>query len=129
MPREEGFLHHQQDGDQDETHGNWQIGLHPMVGEKGFLHHHQPLYNSTHIGFSSHDHTEYSIHICQEATQRMRQYWAVTKQESHQRKREQDATMLSMEADMNMVWQEASKGMTCEVKKATFWLLLEQPNF
>ena len=140
MPREEGeeegFLHHQEDGDQDEARGDWQIGLQPMDGDEGFLHHQQPQCNSLHIGLSSHDHMESSIHIRQEATQRMRQYWAMTKRESRRRKRESDTSTLSAKADMNWVcttmvkcWQEASKGMACEVKKATFQLLLEQPAF
>lgn len=141
---EEGTVRHQ-----NHYLHNLQLGLQPTSVEAAIGHQQHPP-NDCHIewqpiiaednpiydGLPPNGLTEYSTTIRQEATHRMRQYWAMMKRESRQRKRERDASCLSTPEDMSTVcttmvlcWQEATKGMNCEAKKATFQLLLEKPAF
>ena len=150
---EEGSVQHQQAygcllgeiGSQQQRPHNFHFGWQPMV-VNGSAHHQQTPnivqgseFSEEHVeynnlGLPPHGQSEYSITIRHEATHRMRQYWAMMKQKSRQRKREDNASSLSTAEDMNTVcttmvkcWQEATKGMNCEAKKATLRLLLEQP--
>ena len=128
-----GHQQHLQNG----CHIRWQ----PIFANNGFGYHQQssnPMEwshsshhyvedNPSNDGLFANSHIEYSTMICQEATCRMRDYCTMMKQESHQRKRECDTSCLSTPKDMSRVckrWvlcqKEATKGMNCKAKKATF---------